>query len=255
MEAGSLKAAGYARVSTLLGQNPELQLTNIRAFAQARGFTLMNEYVDYVSGTRERRKALDTLVKDARMGRFKILIVSGIDRLARDTRHLLNLIHELDGYGVSLISLRESIDFTSAMGKATLTILGAVASLERELCAERVRSAMAAKKLTSHITGWTCGRRPLSKDVQDEILTLHHKGMSYRQISKMLSGRASKSSVDRVIRAQKQKCRQNERQIVKITSCEANKIVASKTNGCEASTRYHGPIDFRATHKPKRPGY
>lgn len=200
-----MKAAAYARVSTLLAQNPEHQLTHIQAFAEAREFDLGLKYIDRVSGAREKRKALDQMVKDARAGKFKVLIVSGIDRLARDTRHLLNLIHELNGYGVALISLRESIDFTTPMGKAALTILGAIAELERELCRERIKSALAAKKLTAHQTGWRCGRRPIDKDTKVEVLALYHRGISIRKIADQLGGRVSKSSVERIIKEHQKK--------------------------------------------------
>ena len=112
-----VKAAAYCRVSLYLEQSPEGQLVNIRQFAQVRGFDLVDEYVDHgVSGVRERRPGLDRLVADARRGRFKVLIVTGIDRIGRNTRHLLNLIHELSGYGVSLVSLRENIDMGVSLG-------------------------------------------------------------------------------------------------------------------------------------------
>jgi DNA invertase Pin-like site-specific DNA recombinase len=78
----------------------------------------------YNMTTKDRRSGLDELVKAARAGKFKILLIYSIDRLARDTRHLLNLIHELNLYGVSLISIRESIDFSTPMGQATLTLTG-----------------------------------------------------------------------------------------------------------------------------------
>ena len=205
MESNSqLKSVAYARVSTLLGQDPENQLTHIRAFAEARGFIQAGEYIDRISGVKERRKGLDELVRDARMGKFKVLVVSGIDRLARDTRHLLNLIYELDGYGVALISLRESIDFTSPMGKAALTILGAIAELERELCRERIRSALAAKKLTAEKTGWRTGRPPLKPEVIEQVIELHKRGHSLRQIASQLSGQISKSSVERIVKQHKQ---------------------------------------------------
>lgn len=154
-----------------------------------------------ISGAKDRRPALDKLVKDARLGRFKVLIIYSIDRLARDTRHLLNLINELSHYGVSIISLRESIDFSTPMGQATLTILGAVAQLERELIKERIRNALAAKKLAAQQTnsGWRCGR-PLIVDQQiaNRVLALREKGHSIRGIAKMLN--ISKSSVERVLK-------------------------------------------------------
>jgi len=178
-------AVGYARSSTLLNQNPDLQLEQIRKFSTARNFNLFAEYVDQgVSGSKEKRPALDQLVSDARKGLFTILIVTGIDRLARNVRHLLNLISELDHYGVSIISLRENIDFSTPMGQATLTIIGAVAQLERELIRERIRTALASKKLMAQRTGsgWRCGRKSKINDsVTSNILELRNQGKSIRK--------------------------------------------------------------------------
>ena len=198
-----IKAVAYARVSTLLGQDPENQLVSIRQLGQARGFDLVEEYVDRgISGSKDRRPALDEMVKAARAGKFKILLIYSIDRLARDTRHLLNLINDLSHYGVSLISIRESIDFSTPMGQATLTILGAVAQLERELIKERIRTALAAKKLMAqqNQTNWRCGRPIVVTDqIEKRVHELRLKGHSIRAIARMLE--ISKSSVERALKS------------------------------------------------------
>lgn len=144
------KAVAYARVSTLLGQYPEHQLSTIRQFALARDFELVREFaVLGISGSKERRPALDELVRDTSQGKFKVIVIVGIDRLARDTWHLLNLVSELHHVGVSVSRLRENIDFITPMGQAALAIFGAMASLERSLISERIRTALAAKKLAA----------------------------------------------------------------------------------------------------------
>lgn len=203
MEAPKIKAVAYARVSTLLNQDPEHQLISIRQLAQARNFDITVEYVDKgISGSKDRRPGLDELVKAARAGKFKILLIYSIDRLARDTRHLLNLIHELNHYGVSLISIRESIDFSTPMGQATLTILGAVAALEKSLIAERIKTALAAKKLIAqqNNSDWRCGRPSiLNEQVIARVRELRTKGHSIRNIARMME--ISKASVERAIKA------------------------------------------------------
>lgn len=201
------KAVAYARVSTLLDQDPENQLVSIRQLGQARGFEITNEYIDRgISGSKDRRPALDEMVKAARAGKFKILLIYSIDRLARDTRHLLNLINDLNHYGVSLISIRESIDFSTPMGQATLTILGAVAQLERELIKERIRTALAAKKLIAqqNQTAWRCGRPTvLTNQIEKRVHELRSRGLSIRAIARMLE--ISKSSVERALKSVSQK--------------------------------------------------
>lgn len=198
-----IKAAAYSRVSTLLGQDPENQLIPIRQMAISRNIEIIHEYIDRgISGAKDRRPALDQLIKDARAGKFKILLIYSIDRLARDTRHLLNLINELSHYGVSLISLREAIDLTTAIGQATMTILGAVAQLERELIRERIRNALAAKKLAAKQSNsnWRCGRPTVLNDgIEKKALSLRAKGHSIRAIARMLE--ISKSSVERILKS------------------------------------------------------
>jgi len=199
-----IRACAYARVSTLLNQDPELQLVNIREYAKSRGYEIVEEYCDHgVSGIRESRPGLDRLIKDAKRKRFDVVIVSGIDRIGRSTRHLLNLIHELAECGVSLVSLREQIDLTTPMGAAVLAILAAIAQLERDLTRERIRSALAAKKLAAQQSGngWRCGR-PMIVDsaIENEISRLRNQGLSFRAISRKFEGRVSKTTVERVLR-------------------------------------------------------
>ena len=80
-----MKAAIYARVSTL-DQEPENQLAELRRYVEARGWTAV-EYVDRgVSGTKDRRPALDRLVADARRRRFDVLVCWRLDRLGRNLR-------------------------------------------------------------------------------------------------------------------------------------------------------------------------
>ena len=198
----SLCTVAYARVSTVLNQDPEVQLIPIRQLAAGRGLPLAMEYVDRCKGTKEKRPGLDDLVRDARHGKFKVLIVAGIDRLARNTRHLLNLIHELSGYGVRVISLRENIDFTTPLGKAALTILGAVAELEGELIRERIRVALASKKEAALKAGkeWKCGR-PIAAppEIEAQVRALRAQGKSIREIEKEMGGKISRASVSRVL--------------------------------------------------------
>jgi len=196
-----VKAVAYARVSTLLKQEPEHQLVPIRNMSANREFLLVGEYVDRIAGSSERRKELDRLIRDARLGKFKVVVIYALDRLARDTRFLLNLIHELNGYGVTLISLREAIDLSTPVGRAVLQILGSIAELERNLISERIKTALAVKKMTAKETGWTCGRKPLPKEKVDQVIALRKQGMSIRAISSQLS--IGKTSVERILRGKR----------------------------------------------------
>ena len=92
------RAAIYARVSTL-DQEPENQLAELRQYVTARGWTAV-EYVDRgVSGAKERRPALDRLIRDARRRRFDVLVCWRLDRLGRSLKHLVTLLDELAALG------------------------------------------------------------------------------------------------------------------------------------------------------------
>lgn len=203
----TIKAVAYARVSTLLGQDVENQLHGLRELAQQRGFELINEYVDEgISGTSERRPSLDKLIKDARRGSFSIILVHSIDRLGRSTKHLLNLMDEFRHFNISLISIRESLDFTTPTGQMALTMLSAVAQLEAQLTSERIKTALAVKKALAEKSqnGWRCGRPPLNPELENKVLLLKSTGLSIRQISKTL-GNISKTSVARILKEASQK--------------------------------------------------
>lgn len=193
-----IRAVAYARVSTLLKQEPEHQLVPIRGVIANRDLKLVDEYVDRITGSADRRKELDRLINDARMGKFKVIVIYALDRLARDTRFLLNLIHELNGYGVTLVSLRESIDLGTPVGRAVLQILGSIAELEKNLISERIKTALAVKKMTAAQTGWRCGRNPLPIGIIEQVKALRAKGLSIRAISRELN--IGKTSVERVLR-------------------------------------------------------
>src|SRR6187551_1756086 len=113
-----MKAAIYARVSTL-DQQPENQLAELRRYVAARGWNAAVEYVDQgVSGSKDRRPALDQLVKDARRRKFDVLVTWKLDRLGRNLKHLITLLEELQALGIAFVSLGEGIDATTARGEA-----------------------------------------------------------------------------------------------------------------------------------------
>lgn len=198
------KAAIYGRVSTLLGQDPLHQLHPCREVALNRNFQIIEEFIDVgISGAKDRRPALDSLLKLAKQGKFKVLIIYSIDRLGRNTKHLLTLLDEFKHLGISLISIREGLDFTTPVGQMALTVLAGVAQLERELISERIKTALAVKKklAESSGSGWKCGRPAIDVAIEEKVVELRKNGLSIRQISKQLTN-VSKSSVARILKNQ-----------------------------------------------------
>jgi DNA invertase Pin-like site-specific DNA recombinase len=130
----SKRVAVYARVSTFLGQNPEVQLRELRAFAQARGWTITGEYVDRgVSGSKDRRPQLDLLMAGAKSRAFDILLVWKLDRFARSLKHLVSALADFEALSVQFVSLRDNVDLTTPSGRLMFHVIGAMAEFERSL--------------------------------------------------------------------------------------------------------------------------
>jgi DNA invertase Pin-like site-specific DNA recombinase len=130
----------YARVSTLdKGQDTEVQLTDLRSYAEARGWMVVDEYVDKgQSGAKDRRPELDRLMRDARKRKIDLILCWRLDRLGRSLKHLILTLDELQGLGVGFVSYNESLDLTSSTGRLMFQLLGAFAEFERNMIRERV---------------------------------------------------------------------------------------------------------------------
>lgn len=137
-----MKAALYARVSTL-DQQPENQLAELKRYAEARGWDAQIFTDHGVSGSKERRPALDALVADAKRRRFDVVVCWRLDRMGRSLKHLIAVLDELTSLGIGFVSLGESIDATTPNGRLQLHLLGAFAEFERSRIQERVRAGLA----------------------------------------------------------------------------------------------------------------
>jgi len=134
-------AAIYARVSTV-DQEPENQLQELRRYAEARGWTT-TEFVDRgVSGAKDRRAALDELLKAVRRRQVHVVVVWSLDRLGRSLRHLIALLDEFQHVGVGFVSLREGLDCATPAGRLQWQIIGAISEFERARIQERVRAGL-----------------------------------------------------------------------------------------------------------------
>ena len=185
------RAALYCRVSTG-DQHLETQLLDLRELAKQRGLEVVREYTDVISGAKAKRTGLDQLMSDARRHRFDVILVSAFDRIARNVRHFLEVLDELNHIGIQFISLRENIDTGGPLGRAMLTIIGAISELERSLIVERVKSGMRRAKLE----GRRIGRAPLQVD-RVALLRDRQRGLSLNQLARAY--RISKASVCRVL--------------------------------------------------------
>lgn len=136
-----MKVAIYARVSTS-EQETDNQLIRLREVARNRGWTVYKEYVDVASGRNANRPALNDMLRDAKKHSFDKIIAVKLDRIARNTINLCNMIQDLALWNVGIEFLDQPIDTSSPSGKLTIVILGAIAEFERELIVERTKDGL-----------------------------------------------------------------------------------------------------------------
>jgi len=179
------------RVSTV-DQHPETQLYDLRQMAAQRGYQVVGEITDKISGVKARRPGLDDLMRDARRGKFDVVLVWACDRIARSTRHFLEVLDELNRLGIEFVSFREQIDTGGPLGRAIVVIIGAIAELERNLIVERVRAGMRRARLE----GRHIGRPSLELD-REAICRDRQHGQSLGQIAR--EHRISRTTVHRVL--------------------------------------------------------
>jgi DNA invertase Pin-like site-specific DNA recombinase len=174
------RVALYARVSTHNGhQDPELQLRELRAFVQARGWTVASEYVDRgVSGSKDRRPELDLLMAGARSRAFDILLVWKLDRFARSLKHLVTAIAEFEALGLQFVSLRDNLDLTTPSGRLMFHVIGAMAEFERALIQERVRAGLRNARAKGKRLG-----RPTVSIPTAKVQRLRAQGLSWSRIA------------------------------------------------------------------------
>lgn len=167
---------GYARVSTK-DQNLELQIDKLTEYGCERIF--MEKQSGAKSDREELSKALDYLREGDR------LVVYKIDRLARSIFDLHKIANELQSRNVSLVFIKEQIDFSTAAGKLMFTMLGAIAEFERDLIAERTSEGRERAKAQ----GKHMGRYGKSEKDIKKALKLYSErnsnGLSVNDIVKM----------------------------------------------------------------------
>ena len=172
----------YCRVSTAMQHTGlEAQKRALEDWCRHRQITGYQVYEDEnQSGTKSSRPALDMMMADARAGRISTVTVYSFSRFARSTTHLLSALEEFKKLDVKFVSVTEQIDTDSHLGKAFFTILAALAQLERDLIAERVRNGLA----NARAKGKLIGRKKTRPS--ELIRALLKSKMSFRNIAMTL---------------------------------------------------------------------
>lgn len=174
---------GYARVSTA-DQNADIQIAKLKA----EGCEIVR--AEKVSGSsRVGREELETVVQFLRPG--DELVVTRLDRLGRDTRDVLNVVHECEQQGASVTVLDPHVSTRGEMGHLVITVLGMVAQMERRFIKERQREGIARAKLAGVYKG---GKRRIDRA---EVTSLSSQGLGPARIANQLG--CSRMQVYRIL--------------------------------------------------------
>jgi len=150
-----MRVAIYARVSTKdKGQDCDLQLRELRAYAAQRGWEIIGEYVDKgVSGSKDSRPQLDRLMLYAKQRKLDTILVWRLDRFGRSLKHLVTAIADLEAVGCAFVSLKDGFDLTTPSGRLMFQVVGAMCEFERNLIRERVKAGIANAKAKGRAVG------------------------------------------------------------------------------------------------------
>ncbi len=155
---------GYARVSTE-GQCLDRQIDALK------GVGVLEEYIytEKMSGTKSNRPKLKALLQQVEAG--DVLYIESLNRLGRSSSDLITLMQSLSDMGVTLVSLKESLDFSSAAGKMVSQFLAILAEFERNCIVERVKEGVAAARARGRIGG----RPKTPQKTLDKALTMYDR--------------------------------------------------------------------------------
>ncbi len=182
MTKNAKRVALYVRVSTD-EQTTDNQCRELRAVAKRSGWKIVDVYEDNgISGAngREKRPALDKLLKDATRREFDMIAAWSVDRLGRSLQHLVGLLEELQALGVDLYLHQQGLDTSTPSGRAMFQMCGVFAEFERAMLVERTKAGMARAKAK----GSRIGRPPVPQVAKRRIGKLRQQGKSMRAIAK-----------------------------------------------------------------------
>ncbi len=176
------RVALYIRVSTD-EQTTDNQRRELEGVAKRSGWKIVDIYEDNgISGAngREKRPALDKLLKDAARREFDMIAAWSVDRLGRSLQHLVGLLEELQALGVDLYLHQQGLDTSTPSGRAMFQMCGVFAEFERAMLVERTKAGLARARAK----GMRLGRPPVPPVTKRRIAKLRQQGKSVRVIAK-----------------------------------------------------------------------
>ena len=201
-----LRCAVYTRKSSEEGLEQEFNSLDAQreaceayiASQRAEGWVLVRERYDDggVSGGTLERPALQRLLADIRAGLVDVVVVYKIDRLSRSLMDFSRLVEVFDAHGVTFVSVTQSFNTTTSMGRLTLNILLSFAQFEREVIGERIRDKVAASRRRGM---WMGGYVPLGYDLRDRKLVVNEAEAAL--VRRIFEGFALLQSCTRLVEA------------------------------------------------------
>ena len=192
------RAALYCRVSTA-DQSCARQERDLKAFAARAGYEVVGVFKETASGAKldraERRKVM-ALVQARQID---VVLVTELSRWGRSTLDLLHTLQDLEARRVSVLAISGlAFDLSTPHGRMMATIIAGLATFERELIQERIRSGIAAAKARGKRLGRQPGQRPKSDRLAPKVLALVAQKRSYRLIGRELG--LSKNTVADIVK-------------------------------------------------------
>ena len=180
------KVAIYCRVSTT-DQSCGRQERDLTAYADRAGFEVIGIWREVASGSKDQRPERRKILALAQDRRIDAILVTELTRWGRSTMDLVQTLHDLQAWNVSLIAQTGlQFDLSTPQGKLIASLMAALAEFERDLLRERIRSGIAAAKARGQTFGRKAGERPKSDRLASKVVSLLEEGRSYRFIAREL---------------------------------------------------------------------
>jgi putative DNA-invertase from lambdoid prophage Rac len=196
------RAVLYARVSTS-DQSCEHQLADLTAFAARGGYEVVATFTETASGTLASRAARNRILDLAQARQIDAVLVTELSRWGRSTQDLLDTLHRLAGWKVSVVAMSGmTFELDTPHGRMMATLLAGIAQFERDLLSERVKSGLAAARARGKKLGRQPGQRPIANKLADKDTTAVAEGRSYRWIARDLA--ISKNTVLEIMKRHRQ---------------------------------------------------
>ena len=181
----------YVRVSTQ-EQSTRLQREEISSYLDARGWKASYQIEDVMSGALADRPGFNNVMRLARMQKFDFLVIWRLDRLFRSLSNLVLTVSEFESLGISLISVKDALDFSTPTGRLMVNLIGSFAEFERDLLRSRVKAGIASKRRLDPRWG------PKPKITPKDAKLLRDQGCTIREIATRL--RVSPATIHKALK-------------------------------------------------------